>query len=52
MSEQDMENINSSDELDHDIISTEMLHDICDWSQTHPNANKREARYKILDCFR
>ena len=39
MSKQDMENINSSDELDHDIISTEMLEDIRDGSHTHPNVN-------------
>ena len=32
MSEQDMENINSGDESDHDLISTEMLHDIRDGS--------------------
>ena len=30
--EQDMENINSGDESDHDLISTEMLEDICDGS--------------------
>ena len=35
MSKQDLENINSGDESDHDIISTEMLEDICDGSQTH-----------------
>ena len=52
MSEQDMENLNSGDESDHDLISTEMLQDICDGSQTHPNVNKREARYKILDRIR
>ena len=28
--------INSGDESDHDLISTEMLEDICDRSQTHP----------------
>ena len=52
MSEQDMENINSGDELDHDLISTQMLQDIRDGSQTHPNINKREARYKIRDRIR
>ena len=41
MSEQDMDAINSGDESDHDLISTEMLHDICDGSQTHPNINRR-----------
>ena len=49
MSEQDMENINSGDESDNDLISTEMLGDIRGVSQTHPKVNRREARYKILD---
>ena len=47
-----MKNINSGDESDHDIISTEMLEDICDGSHTHPNFNRREARYKIRDRIR
>ena len=47
-----MENIDSSDESDHDLIYTEMLQDIRDVSQTHPNVNKREARYKINDRIR
>ena len=45
MSEQDMENLNSSDDSDHDLISTEMLEDICDGIQTHLNVNVRETRY-------
>ena len=52
MSEQDIENLDSSDESDHDIISTEMLHDICDGTQTHPKINKSKARYKIFDRVR
>ena len=51
MSEQDMENINSGDESYHDLISTDMLEDICGGSQTHPKVNIREARYKIHDPF-
>ena len=47
-----MENIDSGDQSDHDIISTEMLEDIRDRSQTHPNVNRREAHYKIRDCIR
>ena len=47
MSEQDMDAINSGDESDHDLVSTETLEDICDVSQTHPNVNRREAHYKI-----
>ena len=52
MSEQEMDAINSGDESDHDLIYTEMLEDICDGSQTHPNVNRREARYKIRDRIR
>ena len=44
-----MEDINSGDDSDHDLISTEMLEDICDGSQTHRNVNRREAHYKIRD---
>ena len=52
MSEQDMENINSGDDSDHDPLSTEMLEDIRDENQTHLNVNKREARCKICDRIR
>ena len=51
-SEQDMYAMSSGDESDHDLISTEMLEEICDGSQNHPNANRREARYKIRDHIR
>ena len=52
MSEQDIENINSGDESDHDLISTEILEDICDGIQTYPNVNRREAHYNICDRIR
>ena len=52
MNEQDIENIDSNENSDNDHISTETLNDIRDGSQTHPNVNKREARYKIRDCVR
>ena len=52
MIKQDMENLDSNEKSDHDLISMEMLHDICDGSQTHPNVNKREERYKIHDRIR
>ena len=35
MIKQDMENIDSNEQSDHDLISTEMLEDIRDGSQTH-----------------
>ena len=47
-----MENLDSNEQSDHDIIYTEMLEDICDGSQTHPNVNKRESSYKIRDSVR
>ena len=43
-----MDAINSGDELDHDLISTEMLEDICDGSQTHPNVNKEKHVIKYV----
>ena len=52
MGKQDMYAINSGDESDHDIISTEMLEDIRGRSQTNPNVNRRETRYKICDPIR
>ena len=51
-SEQDMENINYGDESDHDLISMEIVEDIRGGSQTYPNVNRREARYKIRDRIR
>ena len=41
MSKQDMDDIHSGDESYHDLISTEILEDIRDWSQTHLNVNRR-----------
>ena len=52
MSKQDIGNINSGDESDHDLISTEMLEDIHDRSPTNPKVNRREARYVIRDRIR
>ena len=44
--------MNSGDKSDHDLISTEMLEDICDRIQTHPNVNRREAPHNIRNCIR
>ena len=41
--------MDSGDESDHDLISTEMLEDIRDRIHSHPNVNRREAHYKIRD---
>ena len=47
-----MIDIHSGDESDHDLISTDMLENICDGCQTYSNVNRRETRYKIRDCIR
>ena len=39
--------VDSADESYDEPMSTEMLEDICDRSQSHTNVNTREARYKI-----
>ena len=44
--------INCGDESDNDIISTKILEDIRDGSQSHPNFNQRETRYKLRDHIR
>ena len=40
LSEEDMYAMDSGDDSDHDLISTEMLYDICDGRQSHPNVNQ------------
>ena len=47
-----MDAMDSGDNSDHDTISMDMLGKNCDRSQSHPNINKIEARYKICDCIR
>ena len=44
-----MDAMDYGDESNHDPISTEILEFIRDRSQSHPNINMREARYKICD---
>ena len=39
--------MDSEDESDDEPMSTEMLEDIRNVIQYHPNVNRREARYKI-----
>ena len=51
ISEEEMGSMESGNESDDETISTEMLKDICDRSQSHSIINWREARYKICDCI-
>ena len=49
---EEMYAMDSGDESDDKPMSTEMLGDIFDGSQSYPNINKREARYKICDLIK
>ena len=42
-----MDAMDSGNDSEHDLISTEMLENIRGGSQSHPNVNRREACYKI-----
>ena len=42
----------SGDESDDEPMSTDMLEVICDRSQSHPDVNRRDVRYKICDCIK
>ena len=44
-----MDAMDSGDESDDDPMSTDMLEDIRDGSQYHPDVNRREARYKLRE---
>ena len=52
LSEEDMDAMDSGDKSEDDLIFTDMLEDICDGSQSHPNVNQRESCYKICDSIR
>ena len=43
--------MSSGDESDAEPMSTDMLEDISDVSQSHMRINRREACYKICDCI-
>ena len=48
-SEEEMDAMDSINDSDDETMSMEMLEDIRDGSQYDPNANRREAHYKIRD---
>ena len=49
LSEEYMDAMDSGDESNHDIISTEMIEDMRGGIKSHRNLNQRESRYKIRD---
>ena len=50
--EEEIDDMDSDKELDHDLIRSQMLEDVCYGTQSHPNVIKREACYKIGDSIR
>ena len=52
ISEEEIYAMDSGDESNYEPMSTYMLEDSNDGSQSHPNVNRREARYKIRDCIK
>ena len=44
----EMDAMDSGDESDDNIISTQMLYDIRDRSKFHPNVDQREVSYKYV----
>ena len=44
-----MDAMDSGDESDHEPVSSEMLEDIRDGSQSHPNVNRRESHNKVCN---
>ena len=49
LSEEEIDAMDYVNEFDYEPMSTEMLEDICDGSQTNLNVNRRESHYKIRD---
>ena len=45
---EEMDTMDSGDESDHDLIYKDMLENIHDGSQSHPNVNGRENRLKYV----
>ena len=49
LSKEEMDAMDSGDQSDDEPISTEILEDIRDGSQSHLNVNSRKSHYKIRD---
>ena len=52
ISEEEMDVISSGDESDDEPMSTEILEDIHDGSQSNLSVNRRETRYNIHDMIK
>ena len=49
ISKEEMDVMYSGDESEDELMSMEMLEDICDGSKSHSRVNRRESSYKIRD---
>ena len=49
ISKEEIDAMDLCNEYEDEPMSTEMLEDVYDGSQTYPRVNMREARYKIRD---
>ena len=52
MREEEIDAMDYGNDSEHDLISTEMLENIRDESQYHPNVNRKESCYKIRNGIR
>ena len=52
LSLEELDLLDSGDESDYKSMCTEMLEDICDVSQSHPDVNRRDVCYKISDSIK
>ena len=52
LSKEEIYAMDSVDESEDEDMSTEILEDIRDRSQSHPIINRRDARYKIHDSIK
>ena len=49
---EEMDVMDSGNDYDDELMSTELLEEICGSSQSHLSVSRREARYKIGDCIK
>ena len=52
LGEEEMDAMDSVDESDNEPMSTHMLEEISDGSQSHLNVNRIESRHKMCDSIK
>ena len=51
ITKEEMDVMDSSGQYDDELMTTEMLEDICEGSKPRPSINRIETCYKIRDCI-